>query len=492
MTEIKDIAALVTATLRVPEKLWSRALAKSGGLPLPALSLLTKTRAEWSPNDEPAMAVSEYQFQKIVSHSGPFSTLAERLVWNDYLILNELGKGGMGTVFKGWDWKEGGRYVALKRPLDANAETVRRLKREAKLLERIDHDHVARLYALEDHGGVPLVVLQYISGVDLRKTIDNRNANRIELPWPTVAKWGRELLAALGAIHAAGVVHRDVKPANIMLREEGRTLSATILDMGLGKSLSDASGMDGASVGGDLTQHAMPIGTFAYMSPEQWASGADVREGSDVYSLGVTLYEALAGRPPFTGTNMATLCKQACQDEPPPLRARRPDIPEGFAKIVHRMMEKDPAARGSARQLAEKFQRALDPGAPVAAVPSAPLPTPIARSPTPRVSPTRPLPEEPPVPLVVTREGPSGSFAVVALCVQYLRLRHRLLAGPPDREPVALFERRTRMDLVRTGRDLRAGLQDRAKMLVHPHRAPLEWLGILAIIALFWWLFRSR
>lgn len=490
MAEIADIASLVTGVLRVPKPLWARAEAKGGGQPLRALELLTKTRAVWSPDDEPAMAVSEYQFRQIVSHTGPMATLADRLVWNEYLILGELGRGGMGTVFKGWDRRGTGRYVALKRPIDAGTETVRRLKREAKLFERVTHENVARLYALEELDGMPLVVLQYIPGVDLRKLIDTRNAERAELPWPDVAKWGRELLSALAAIHGAGVVHRDVKPGNIMLRENGRTLSAMILDMGLGKSLNEVAGVDGASVGGDLTQHAVPIGTFAYMSPEQWASGADVKEASDVYSLGVTLYEALAGRPPFNGTNMATLCKQACHDEPPPLRGHRPDAPPALAFLVHRMMEKDPSRRGSAKQLATDFLRLTDPTAVSPSPPAAPKPRP---QPLPLPRPTQAITrvEDAPVPLIQAEPGrPSGPLAVLASGGRYIRARIRLSTGPADGESVGAFERRTRLEVDRLGREFRAGLRGRVKMLAYPHRAPLEWLLIAAVVFVLWRLFR--
>ena len=315
------------------------------------------------------------------------------------------------------------------------------------------------------------------------------------IPWPEAARWGAELLSALAAIHAAGVVHRDVKPGNVMLREQGKSTAAVLLDMGLGKSLNEVAGADGASVGGDLTRHAMPIGTFFYMSPEQWNSGADVTGSSDVYSLGVTLYEVLAGRPPFVGT-MLQLCRLHDKETPPPIRAARPDVPIAFDTLIRKMLEKVPAHRGSAAHLAGELRK-LAAATPAAQPPPRPVPS---RAPATAVEWTpdsRPVarPARPDEAVVARtpadRPAPMGPVGVAATGWRLVRARLRLWAGPPSPQvSEAAHERTTRREIRQLSHRFRSGLRDRGKMLVYPHRSPLEGLLLLGTVALLLRAFR--
>jgi serine/threonine-protein kinase len=270
-------------------------------------------------------------------------------------VLAEVGRGGMGIVLRGHD-DALDRTVAIKvlRPELATEQTRGRLLHEAQAAARFQHDHAVRVYAVAvSPEGLPYIVMEYLPGPTL--------AERIRTAPPLAPSEAAELVAqvadGLAAAHAAGLVHRDVKPGNIML--DPATARAKLLDFGLARVAERPSGM---------TQEGTLAGTPAYMSPEQ-AQGLPAIDGrSDVYGLGVTLYEALTGEVPFRGKPHLVI-QQILSDEPRPPRRLNDAIPRDLETICLKAMAKEPAGRyPSAGDLAGDLRRWLR-GEPVRARP---------------------------------------------------------------------------------------------------------------------------
>ncbi len=253
-----------------------------------------------------------------------------------YAFLEIVGHGSMGVVFRARDEKLG-RVVAIKMltPALAKSELARRrFVSEARAAAAVSHENVVAVHAVEDHGPIPYLVMQYVHGKTLQAYIDEHAV----VDFTGVVRIGLQIAEGLDAAHQQGLVHRDIKPANILL--ENSVERVKITDFGLAHAIDDA----GAS------QFASNKGTPAFMSPEQ-ACGMQLDQRSDLYSLGCVLYAMCAGSPPFqTGTTLAMLGR-ITQDEPRPLRMANPLVPEWLAETVHRLIAKDPAAR---------FQRASD------------------------------------------------------------------------------------------------------------------------------------
>ena len=262
-----------------------------------------------------------------------------------YRVLSLLGAGGMGQVFRVED-ATSGQALALKvlRPLDADdIDRVRRFQREIQILTRIRHPAVLHILDWGDSAAGLYFVTELVDGEDLKVALRRRGA------WPAAeaAALGATLAEALAAAHAQGVVHRDVKPNNVMIARDG---SVRLLDFGLARG----AGIDLAT----LTRTGTILGTPGYMSPEQFdAHGVDER--SDLYSLGVVLFEVLTGRLPFTGQTPIAVALAHKTETPPLPRALRPGIPAWLERVVLRCLEKDPARRfASASELAAELRRA--------------------------------------------------------------------------------------------------------------------------------------
>jgi serine/threonine-protein kinase len=268
-----------------------------------------------------------------------------------YRILGPLGMGGMGTVFRA-------EHVELKRPyavkflsrdLLSNAEAVQRFRREAQLVSNLRHPN---LVDVVDSGSLPdgqlYLVMELCEGTDLRTLIRERGPLSLTRARDIV----RQVSAALEYAHAHGVIHRDLKSANIMVATpegDGSPLSVKVLDFGISKS-TDAQ-LQGLTLAGCV------MGTPEYMSPEQ-ATGKAVDGRSDLYSLGIVLYESLSGTVPFSGTPTEVLSAQLL-NQPPPLGTARGDLPPEVCAAVMRVLEKDPEKRfSSAAAFAESFERA--------------------------------------------------------------------------------------------------------------------------------------
>lgn len=276
--------------------------------------------------------------------------------------------GAFGEVLRGTD-RETGAPIALKRLRAdvADGPSRVRFEREASLLSRIDDPHVVRLLAAgTDAEGRPTLVLEWLEGSDLRALLrDRRVAARdaIELV--------REAALGLAALHAQGIVHGDVKPANFFVLDPPRDgVRVKLVDLGVAR-ISETS---------DATFDGLLVGTPAYMAPEQARGDAALTVAADLFSLGVVLYELAAGRRPFTGSDPFALVVKILLEEPPPLRHLVPELPEALERVVMRALDKDPARRfASARELAQALE-GLD--VPVALRGSSPDETPTVTVPS--------------------------------------------------------------------------------------------------------------
>ena len=264
-----------------------------------------------------------------------------------YEILAPIGAGGMGEVYRARDARLG-REVALKVLPDGVASDAGRLARfdlEARTVASLNHPNIVTLFSVEDAHGTRFLTMELVEGQSL---VDHLAPGG--LPVARVVELGVALADALTAAHEKGVVHRDLKPANVMLTREGRV---KVLDFGLAKLAASDSGVDltqAATLALPLTSAGEVIGTVPYMAPEQIrGEAADPR--TDVFALGIILYELSAGRRPFAGATAGVISSAILRDTPPALTRVRADVPSDLDRIVSRCLEKDPRAR---------FQTALD------------------------------------------------------------------------------------------------------------------------------------
>ena len=279
-----------------------------------------------------------------------------------YRILERIGAGGMGVVYKAEDARLD-RLVALKflPPYAAGPEESKRFLREAQAASAIDHPNICTVYEVGDDGqGNAYIAMAFYEG----EALDQRLA-RGPLSVDEAVDVARQAAAGLRKAHAQGVVHRDIKPANLMISADGLV---KILDFGLAKLATSSK----------LTKSGAAVGTAGYLAPEQ-VMAAEVDARCDIWALGVVLYEMLSGERPFKGDYEPAILYSLVHQEPEPLRALRPDVPEHLERIVARCLEKEPANR---YQTIDELLEAL--GAPASA---ASMVSPPPQAPAPRKSP---------------------------------------------------------------------------------------------------------
>ena len=371
-----------------------------------------------------------------------------------YRVLDRLGAGGMGVVFRAEDERLK-RPVAIKflpPALAADSEARARLEREAQSVSALDHPNICTIHEIGEYEGQFFIVMACYDGQTLRQEMD-----RGQLPPGKAAFVAAQVARGLERAHEAGIVHRDIKPANVMITTRGEV---KLLDFGLAK------GRDALN----LTAEGALAGTPAYMSPEQ-VEGRHVDQRADVWALGVMVYEMFAGELPFSGAATSALLRSILHDEPPPLSDKCPGISSALEQSVHRALAKDPAVRPpDVRELRTTLEQALGDGRTVA-----PPDSPSARS----------------KPLARAAEGSRGaqlkSVAVLPFAnrspdpdqgyfcegladelitgltrLNRIRVASRTSARPTDNLDAASIGKRLRVDAVLEGSVRRAGNRLRA------------------------------
>lgn len=283
------------------------------------------------------------------------------LILGDYELLEELGRGGMGIVYRAKQ-RSVNRLVALKviRPdrlssmsLSNQKKTVDRFRLEAEAAARINHDNLVTVYEVGCDAGMHYFSMRYVEGTSISEAIRlNPAENRV------AAEWMEPICRAVEAVHRQGILHRDLKPQNILL--ESATGRSLLADFGLAKLADDETAM---------TQTGDAVGTPAYMSPEQFEDASRIGAAADIYGLGATLYCVLSGRPPFQAASAIQTMKQVLESEAIPLRQLNPAVDRDLETICMKCLDKSPARRyESAAALADELKRYLE-GRPILARP---------------------------------------------------------------------------------------------------------------------------
>jgi serine/threonine protein kinase/tetratricopeptide (TPR) repeat protein len=255
-----------------------------------------------------------------------------------YQIIAAIGAGGMGEVYRATDTKLG-RDVALKvlpAEMARDPQRLMRFQREARAVAALNHPHIVTIFSVEEADGVHFLTMELIEGQPLDRLIPDGG-----FPVERIVDIATALAGALAAAHEKGIVHRDLKPANVMVTSDGRV---KVLDFGLAKEIRPMSSGDVTQTRSPQTEAGMVMGTPAYMSPEQVA-GEAVDSRTDIFSLGIVVYEMATGQRPFKGRSSAELVSAILRDTPRPIADVRADLPADLARVVRRCLEKDPQCR---------------------------------------------------------------------------------------------------------------------------------------------------
>jgi TolB-like protein len=267
-----------------------------------------------------------------------------------YRVTAKLGAGGMGEVYRATDSKLG-RDVALKvlpAEMANDPQRLARFQREARAVAALNHPHIVTIYSVEEAGGVHFLTMELVEGQPLSRCIPGSGLQVAQLAEMAIA-----LADALAAAHEKGIVHRDLKPANVMVANDGRV---KVLDFGLAKETRAASDSEATLSSAGHTEAGMVMGTPAYMSPEQVA-GRLVDHRTDIFSLGILLYEMATGKRPFAGASSAELASAILRDAASLVTDVRAELPSDLARIIRRCLEKEPRHRiQTARDVANEFR----------------------------------------------------------------------------------------------------------------------------------------
>ncbi len=289
----------------------------------------------------------------------------------NYRIIEQIGLGGMATVFKGYD-PDTDRYVAVKilpQHFSGDPQFRQRFQREAKAIAKLEHIHILPIFTYGEDDGISYMAMRYLQAGTLTDRIGEG-----ALPFDEASRVLNQLASALDYAHAHGILHRDMKPSNVLLDDDG---NAYLMDFGLAKIVE-------ATV--DLTGDRL-LGTPAYMSPEQ-CKGEPVGPATDIYSLGIILYEMVTGRRPFHAETPIAVILQQLNDPLPPPRSARPDLPGKAENVIFKALAKNPESRyETAGDLAAAFARAIaEADTAVGAARPIPIPEPPPPTPAPEVN----------------------------------------------------------------------------------------------------------
>jgi serine/threonine-protein kinase len=280
--------------------------------------------------------LTPFQLNQLALGRGPL------LVFGPYVLLERLGKGGMGRVFKARH-QESGRILALKilrRRFVSHPLALERFRRESQAVAQMSHPNIVQALETGQVAATPFLAMEYVEGTDLHLLVDKGGPLAI----PLACAYAHQAALGLEHAHSRGVIHRDIKPRNLLIATPGvgpRSAAGVlkILDFGLALLEWETAGTN------RLTQLGRRVGTVEYMAPEQEASCRDADARCDIYSLGCSLYYALAGRPPFLESERAGSIYPEVSWEAPPVQCFRPDVPPGLSDVLATMLARDPDRR---------------------------------------------------------------------------------------------------------------------------------------------------
>lgn len=321
-------------------------------------TLLSEVESLLAAGNDAGRFISEPVAGKFVSDfADHIKALAPGNMIGHYTIDKAIGSGGMGEVYLATDTILG-RQVALKTlppSLACDPSFLKRFRNEAQAAANINHPNVATVYSVEECDGIHFLTMEYIDG----KTLD-RLTPEGGLSIKTFLQWIEPIARALTAAHKRGIIHRDIKPGNIMISADG---TPKILDFGLAQIERSLAG--NTSLAKHITAPGQIIGTPSYMSPEQ-AEGAEVDIRSDIFSFGTVMYEALTGKRPFRGSTQGLVVRAVIHSNPDPIAKHRPDTPYVLAKMVERCLQKSPGKRFQSmreiRSILKEARTAIDAG----------------------------------------------------------------------------------------------------------------------------------
>ena len=443
MATLSQLGHVLTTCRVVSAARWQRAAKRGAGDLQRTLDALEAEPPEWwadapdAHGQDAPPGLTDYQRAIIELWFDGGPPPYRQLALNRFLLLEKLGQGGQGEVYRARQLSPS-RYVAVKTHTQDTDTGRQRFEQEARAMMRVRHPAVARFHLYErvrDADGDPtdeyLIAMEFVDGTDLHRL--QRWLGPVE--WPFVARWAAELLGGLAVIHHSGFIHRDVKPANVMI--VGPAPEAGVAPTAVAAKLLDFGAVKPAEEEGGSGSRRIFVGTREYAPPEQWAE--QVVPASDIYALGGTLFHALTGRAPYEveGRDALAFMKAHTSARIPDVRAYNPDIPDAFAYLIRRMLSKDADDRGTAAELVAEFRELLPPEARTAESPALPPPPPVRTS----KPAAKPRPPE-----VEADDEDRGAVSAILAVLERLfmppRLRPPVGHEPPAAERVAALLRR--------------------------------------------------